>query len=227
MEGGIVYALPKAIIGKVMAMIQVINSVMRRVPAWPLYIVLVVPGIWLFYQAVNNQLGADPLKALEFQLGLYALQLLVASLLITPLRNILGLNLIKFRRAIGLMAFFYVVAHLLTYLWLDQQWWWGAIIKDLTKRPYIIIGMLSFLALVPLAITSNNASIKRLGALSWKKLHRLAYFAAIGGAVHYVLLRKTWEQEPILYVLGVLALLGYRAVKANKGRLGSFLRLRA
>ena len=219
--------LSKAIIGKVMTMIQAINSTLKRVPAWPLYIVLVVPGIWLFYQAVNNQLGADPLKALEFQLGLYALQLLIASLLITPLRNTLGLNLVKFRRSIGLMAFFYVLAHLLTYLWLDQQWWWGAIIKDLTKRPYIIIGMLSFLALIPLAVTSNNASIKRLGALSWQKLHRLAYFSAIGGATHYVLLRKTWEQEPILYVLGVLALLGYRVVRANKGRLGSFLRLRA
>ncbi len=201
-----------------MAITQAINAVTRRIPAWLLYIVLVVPGIWVFYQAVSNQLGADPLKALEFQLGLYALQLMVAALLITPLRNLLNINLIKFRRAIGLMAFFYVLTHFTVYLWLDQQWGWAAIIKDITKRPYIIIGVLSFLALVPLAITSNNRSIKRLGAASWKKLHRLAYFAAIGGAVHYVLLRKTWEQEPILYVLGVLALLGYRVVRANKGR---------
>jgi len=200
------------------AITQAINAVTRRIPAWLLYIVLVVPGIWVFYQAVSNQLGADPLKALEFQLGLYALQLMVAALLITPLRNLLNINLIKFRRAIGLMAFFYVLTHFTVYLWLDQQWGWAAIIKDITKRPYIIIGVLSFLALVPLAITSNNRSIKRLGAASWKKLHRLAYFAAIGGAVHYVLLRKTWEQEPILYVLGVLALLGYRVVRANKGR---------
>jgi len=209
-----------------MPIVQAINSALRRVPAWPLYIVLVVPGIWVFYQAVNNQLGADPLKALEFQLGLYALQLLIAALLITPLRNLLNINLIKFRRAIGLMAFFYVLAHFTTYLWLDQQWGWAAIIKDITKRPYIIIGVLSFLALVPLAITSNNRSIKRLGAASWKKLHRLAYFAAIGGAVHYVLLRKTWEQEPILYVLGVLLLLGYRLVRANKVRFDFFRQVR-
>ena len=198
--------------------IEKLNAVFKRVPAWLLYIVLAVPGIWVFYQAVNNRLGADPLKALEFQLGLYALQLLVAVLLITPLRNLLNINLIKFRRAIGLMAFFYVLAHFTVYLWLDQQWVWAAIIKDITKRPYIIIGVLSFLALVPLAVTSNNRSIKHLGAVSWKKLHRLVYFAAIGGAVHYVLLRKTWEQEPILYVLGVLALLGYRLVRAHKGR---------
>jgi sulfoxide reductase heme-binding subunit YedZ len=186
----------------------------------------VLPGIWVFYQAVNNKLGADPLKALEFQLGLYALQLLVVVLLITPLRNLFNINLIKFRRTIGLMAFFYVLAHFTVYLWLDQQWVWAVIIKDITKRPYIIIGVLSFLALVPLAITSNNTSIKRLGAASWKKLHRLAYFAAIGGAIHYVLLRKTWEQEPILYVLGVLALLGYRVVRSYWGRLVFFSQTR-
>lgn len=207
-----------------MSIVQAINSAIRRVPAWPLYVVLVLPGIWVFYQAVNNKLGADPLKALEFQLGLYALQLLVAVLLITPLRNLFNINLIKFRRSIGLMAFFYVLTHFTVYLWLDQQWVWAAIIKDITKRPYIIIGVLSFLALVPLAITSNNASIKRLGAASWKKLHRLVYFAAIGGSIHYVLLRKTWEQEPILYVLVVLALLGYRVVRSNRGRLGFFRR---
>ncbi len=207
-----------------MSIVQAINSAIRRVPAWPLYVVLVIPGIWVFYQAVNNKLGADPLKALEFQLGLYALQLLVAVLLITPLRNLFNINLIKFRRSIGLMAFFYVLTHFTVYLWLDQQWVWAAIIKDITKRPYIIIGVLSFLALVPLAITSNNASIKRLGAASWKKLHRLVYFAAIGGSIHYVLLRKTWEQEPILYVLVVLALLGYRVVRSNRGRLGFFRR---
>ncbi len=206
-----------------MVIIDALNTATRRIPAWPLYIVLTVPGLWLFYQALNNQLGADPLKALEHQLGVYALQLLVASLLITPLRNILSLNLIKYRRAIGLMAFFYTAAHLLTYLWLDQQWWWDAIIKDLTKRPYIIIGFTAFVAMIPLAITSNNASIKRLGAGSWKKLHRLAYYAALGGAVHYVLLEKTWQREPILYVVIVATLLGYRYFKANKGVFSSRL----
>ena len=205
-----------------MALTQIINAAMRRIPAWPLYIVLTVPGLWVFYKAVNNQLGADPLKALEHQLGVYALQLMVAVLLITPVRNLFGVNLIKFRRAIGLMAFFYALAHLTTYLWLDQQWWWGAIYKDLTKRPYIIIGMLAFTALIPLAVTSNHMSIKRLGPLVWKKLHRLTYFAALGGAVHYVLLEKTWQQEPILYVLGVMVLLGYRAFHSNRLKRGFF-----
>jgi sulfoxide reductase heme-binding subunit YedZ len=203
-----------------MALTQMINSVTRRIPAWPLYIVLMLPGLWVFYKAVNNQLGADPLKALEHQLGVYALQLMLAVLLITPIRNLFGVNLIKYRRAIGLMAFFYALAHLTTYLWLDQQWWWGAIYKDLTKRPYIIIGMLAFTALIPLALTSNNRSIKRLGPLVWKKLHRLTYFAALGGAVHYVLLEKTWQQEPILYVLGVVVLLGYRVFRSKREKLG-------
>lgn len=198
-----------------MGIIQFLNSVIRKVPAWPLYIVLVLPGLWVFQLARTNQLGADPLKALEFQLGLYALQLLIATLLVTPVRNILGVNLIKYRRALGIMAFFYAFAHLMTYLWLDQQWWWDAIIKDLTKRPYIIIGFTAFLAMLPLVATSNNRAIRKLGPLRWRKLHRLAYYAAIGGAVHYVLLEKTWQQEPILYVLGVLVLLGYRVVKAK------------
>ncbi len=127
-----------------MVVIDHLNSGMRRIPAWPLYILLVSPGLWVFYQAVNNQLGADPLKALEYQLGVYALQLLIASLLITPFRNIVGLNLIKYRRVIGLMAFFYTAAHLLTCLWMDQHWWWDAIIKDLTKRANIIIGFTAF-----------------------------------------------------------------------------------
>ena len=213
--------------GKCMAFAETINSVTRRIPAWPLYIVLAVPGVWVFYHAINNQLGADPLKALEHQLGVYALQLLIAGLLITPIRNLFKINLIKYRRSIGLMAFFYTLAHLTTYLWLDQQWWWDAIIKDLTKRPYIIIGFLAFLAMLPLAITSNNLSIRRLGPVKWNKLHRLAYFAAIGGAVHYVLLEKTWQQEPILYVLTVAALLGYRFIKAKKAKPGSFWQIQS
>lgn len=196
-----------------MSVAQTINGTIRKVPAWPLYIVGVIPAAWLFYLAVTNQLGADPLKALEHQLGEWALQLLVAVLVITPLRNITGINLIKYRRALGLLAFFYTFGHLLTYLWLDQQWWWSAIYKDLTKRPYIIIGMVAFVAMVPLAMTSNNRSIRKLGPQTWNKLHQLTYLAAIGGAVHYLLLKKTWQVEPMLYVLAVAALLAYRAWK--------------
>jgi methionine sulfoxide reductase heme-binding subunit len=207
-----------------MAFVDMINKILKRIPAWPLYIALVLPGVWVFYLAASNQLGADPLKTMERQLGVYALQLLIATLLVTPLRNEFGINLIKYRRAIGVTAFIYVLAHLTTYLWLDQQWWWDAIYKDLTKRPYIIIGMTAFLGLVPLALTSNNLSIRRLGPVAWNKLHRIVYYSALAGATHFVLLRKTWQQEPILYVLIVVTLLLYRLIRANRQRLGDFWR---
>lgn len=201
-----------------MAVVQTINSRLRKVPAWPLYIIGLMPAGFYFYWAVTNQLGADPLKALEHQLGIWALQLLIATLLITPLRNLLNLNLIKYRRAVGLLAFFYTCLHLLTYLWLDQQWGWGAILKDVTKRPYIIIGMLAFLGLVPLAVTSNNASIRRLGAAGWKKLHKLVYPVAVFGALHYLLLVKAWPPEPLVYLAIVILLVGYRYVKLRRRR---------
>lgn len=197
-----------------MTFVQKINQGIKHVPAWPLYILGAVPVAIYFYWALTNQLGADPIKALEHQYGVWALQLLVLTLLITPIRNVIGLNLIKYRRAIGLLAFFYTAAHLLTYLWLDQQWWWDAIIKDITKRPYIIIGMVAFLVMIPLSLTSNNLSIRKIGPAGWRSLHKLTYIAAIGGAVHYVLLVKTWQTQPLTYLGIVIALLAYRFAKS-------------
>lgn len=204
-----------------MTVAQTINGRLKKVPAWPLYIIGLLPAAFYFYWAVTNQLGADPLKALEHQLGIWALQLLIATLLVTPLRNLMNLNLIKYRRAIGLLAFIYTCLHLLTYLWLDQQWGWAAILKDITKRPYIIIGMLAFLGMVPLAVTSNNASIRRLGAAGWKKLHKLVYPVAVFGAIHYLLLVKAWPPEPIVYLGIVLILLGYRFFKLQRRRVAA------
>jgi len=195
------------------------NKALRRVPSWPLYIVGMLPAAVYFYWAVTNQLGADPLKALEHQLGLWALQLLIATLMVTPIRNLCNVNLIKYRRAIGLLAFFYVCLHLLTYVWLDQQWAWATIWKDITKRPYIIIGMLAFLGLVPLALTSNNLSIRKLGAAGWKRLHKLVYPIVVLGGVHYLLLVKAWPPKPFVY-LGIIAiLLAYRFLRSQKRRL--------
>lgn len=198
---------------------QTINARLRKVPAWPLYFIGMVPAATYFYWAVTNQLGADPLKVLEHQLGIWALQLLIAGLLVTPIRNLCNVNLIKYRRAIGLLAFIYVCLHLLTYLLLDQQWDWATIWKDITKRPYIIIGMLAFLGLVPLALTSNTYSIRRLGAAGWKKLHKLVYVVAVFGAVHYLLLVKAWPPEPFVYLGIVLILLGYRFLRLQLRRL--------
>ena len=193
-----------------MAIAQRINMVLKRVPAWPLYIVGPLPVIWLYYLGLTNQLGADPVKAIEQQLGLIGLQLIVAGLLITPLRRFAGLNLIKYRRAIGLLTFFYITVHLLTWLLLDAQLDWPYIWMDIVKRPYITIGMTGFVLMLPLAVTSNNLSIRRLGAAAWNKLHKLTYAAAIAGAVHYVWLVKGWQVEPLVYMAAIAILLCLR-----------------
>ena len=192
-------------------MIDRLNTIARRVPTWVVYIVglLLIP--WLLFQAQTGGLGAEPIKALEKELGLLALQLLIAGLAITPARRYLRLNLIKFRRALGLLAFIYVSLHLLVWLVLDvgilSQIW-----ADILKRPYITIGMAGFACLVPLAATSNNFSIRKLGA-TWRKLHRLTYLAAILAGVHFIWLVKGFQIEPLLYMAAILALLVLRLPK--------------
>lgn len=185
---------------------QTVNRALRRVPTWLLYPLLVIPGVVLFWQALQGQLGADPLKALERQYGVWALQLLIATLLVTPIRNWTGIMLIRFRRAVGIMAFVYALAHLSVWLVLDMQFFWGQIWADLIKRPYITIGMTGFLMLVPLVVTSNNLSVRRLGAGAWQRLHRLAYPAILLGAVHFTLMTKVWETRPLVYLAIVAAL---------------------
>ena len=132
-----------------------VNAGLRRVPTWLVYAVCAVPPFWLLYLGLTGGLGVDPIKALEHELGELALQFLVAGLAITPLRRYVGLNLLKFRRAIGLMTFYYVCCHLLVWLFLDVQIL-SEIWADIIKRPYITIGMLAFLVMIPLAVTSNN-----------------------------------------------------------------------
>ena len=183
-----------------------INALTRRVPVNAIYLAGILPFLWIVWLAFTNGLGPDPVKAIELRLGELGLQFLVAGLLVTPLRWA-GLNLIRFRRAIGLLAFFYVAMHLLTWVILDMGLRWDQMAADLVKRWYIIIGMLAFVAMVPLAITSNNSSIRRLGAATWNRLHRLTYVAALGGAVHYLMLVKAWPVEPLLYLGAITALL--------------------
>lgn len=201
-----------------MTLVESANRIFRKIPTGPLYILGFFPAAVLLYCGVTNQLGADPVARLERQLGEWALQLLIASLLVTPLRNWFNINLVKFRRPLGLFAFYYVVMHLLAYLLLDKQLEWDPIIKDITKRPYIIVGVIALLGLIPLAITSNNWMIRKLGPVKWRRLHKLAYFIAPLGAAHYLLLVKAWPPEPILYCLVVAALVGYRFTTL-KGRI--------
>jgi sulfoxide reductase heme-binding subunit YedZ len=179
-------------------------------PEWAVYPVLLAPAVYLFTAGFTNQLGADPLRVLENQLGEWALRFLILGLAVTPLMRLARINLVKYRRAIGLCAFTYVALHFLVYLLLDQQLNWQAIWQDIIKRPYITIGMTAFLMLTPLAITSNRLSIRKMGTEAWRRLHRLVYPAAILGAVHYLLIVKAWPLEPIVYLGLVLMLLGLR-----------------
>lgn len=183
-----------------------LNALSRRLPVNAVYLTGVLPFFWIVWLAVSNGLGPDPVKAIELRLGELGLQFLVAGLVITPLRWA-GLNLIRFRRAIGLLAFFYVTMHLLTWVILDMGLRWDQMAADLVKRWYIIIGMVAFLAMIPLAVTSNNIAIRRLGAGAWNRLHRLTYVAALGGAIHYLMLVKAWPVEPLAYLGGVVLLL--------------------
>ncbi len=195
-----------------MQVVQSVNTGLRRIPAWPLYILGALPVVLLVVQLFAGQLGADPVKALEHKMGEIGLQLLVAGLAITPLRKYLGLNLLKFRRAIGVLAFFYILGHLVVWLALDIQFLWGEIWTDITKRPYITVGMLGFLLLLPLAITSNNLSLRRLGGMNWRKLHKLTYLAVPLGAIHFVMLVKGWQIEPLIYLGIILGLIALRYV---------------
>lgn len=191
-----------------------LNRLARRVPTWVVYLAGILPFGWIVWLTLTNGLGADPVKAIELRLGELGLQFLVGGLVITPLRWF-GLNLIKFRRAVGLIAFFYIAMHLSAWVVLDMGLRWAEMANDLVKRWYIIIGMAGFAAMIPLAITSNNASVKRLGGKAWNKLHKLTYFAALAGAVHYVVLVKAWPIEPMLYLGAVIVLLAARAWKAR------------
>ncbi len=182
-------------------------------PIWLVYVVGFVPAVVYVWLGINDQLGADPQNVLERALGLWSLRFLVAGLAISPLRRSFGINLIRYRRAIGLLAFWYACLHLLVYLVLDQGLNWPAIWADILKRPYITIGMAGFVLLVPLALTSNNLSIRRLGAEAWNRLHRLVYAAALAGAVHFVMLVKVVPGEPLLYIVLVALLLAYRIVE--------------
>lgn len=198
---------------------QTINGALRRVPTWPIYILALIPGIWDFYLGFTGGLGAEPIKALEHELGRFALQMFVVVLAITPLRNYTKISLIKYRRALGIMVFVYVAVHLAVWLVLDIQDP-AAIWKDIVKRPYVTFGMIGFALLIPLVITSNNLLLRKMGPLVWRKLHLLTYPAILLGGVHFVWLRKGWQVEPLLYLLVIVLLLATR-VKVKRAKVAA------
>lgn len=200
-----------------MGLVAAANGGMRRLPAWPLYLLGAVPVFWLFWRGVQGGLGVDPVKAIEHRLGLWGLWWLIASLAITPLMRLTGLRLLKFRRAIGLLGFFYIVVHLLVWLVLDVQIL-SQIWADILKRPYITVGMAAFGLLIPLALTSNDWSLRRLGPVRWRRLHRLSYLAIPLGAVHFTMLVKGWQIEPLIYLAAIVAILALRLRRRKPAR---------
>lgn len=172
-----------------------------------------IPLGYLAYDAWRGQLGANPIEFFLRTTGVLTLVFLLVTLLITPLRKAFGWNgLIKYRRMLGLYAFFYGVIHLVTYSIFDKSLDIAAIVGDIWQRPFIAIGMLAFAMLVPLAVTSTNGMVKRLGGKNWIRLHRLTYIAAALGIIHFWMIVKSDIFYPVLFGLVLALLLGYRLI---------------
>ena len=172
-----------------------------------------VPLVLLAWDAYYHRLGANPLEFITRTTGTLTLVFLLLTLAITPLRKLLGLPwMIKFRRMLGLFAFFYGFLHLITYVWFDKSFNVSEAAVDITKRPFIAVGMVSFFLMVPLAITSSKAMVKRLGGKRWNILHRAVYLAGIGGVIHYWMLVKADTRIPLGFGVVLLTLLVYRLV---------------
>ena len=170
-----------------------------------------IPLAILISRIVYDDLGANPVESINRSTGDWVLRFLLMTLAVTPLRRLFGWNdLLRYRRMLGLFAFFYACLHFLSYAWLDQYFALADIIKDVAKRPYITVGFACFLMLMPLAATSTHGMIRRLGARRWQRLHRLVYFIAIGGIVHFLWLVKSDLSEPLIYGAILATLLGFR-----------------
>jgi sulfoxide reductase heme-binding subunit YedZ len=184
---------------------------LSRVIKPALFFLCLLPALLLGADLMADGAGADPVEAITHRTGDWALRLLLITLAITPLRRLTGLHmLIRLRRMLGLFAFFYAALHFATYLFLDQGLNLYAIVDDILERPYITLGMLGFVLLIPLAVTSNKAMIRRLGARRWQDLHRWVYVVAVAAVLHYALLVKADLRDPVIYGAILAALLGYR-----------------
>jgi methionine sulfoxide reductase heme-binding subunit len=191
-------------------------------PSFPKVVVFVnglVPLAMLAVDAARGSLGANPVEFVLRTTGLLALFFVALSLAVTPGRRVLGVpSLAVHRRALGLFAFFYACLHLVTYTVFDKGLSASAVVADTFQRPFITVGMASFLMMVPLAATSTNAMIKRLGGRQWRRLHRLAYVVGAGGVLHFYMLVKADVRTPLLYAAVVGSLLLFRAVVALRDR---------
>jgi methionine sulfoxide reductase heme-binding subunit len=196
------------------------DGFLRRALKSAVLLLCLYPIAWIALQlAILLQggaadLGANPVEFIIRYLGDWALRLLLIALAITPLRIVTGWNIVaRLRRMLGLFAFFYVCIHIMSYVGLDHRFDWAAIWADIVKRTYITVGMAALVMLTPLAVTSTDKMIRRLGGALWRKLHMLVYPASIAGVIHYFLMIKAGFQQPLLYAVILTILFGIRFYK--------------
>lgn len=176
-----------------------------------------MPLAWLVADGLRGALGANPIEEITHRTGDWTIRLLLAALAVTPLRRLTGWNrLIRFRRTVGLLAFGYACTHFLTYVGLDQGLALAYVGEDVAKRPYITVGFAAFLLLVPLAVTSTQGWVRRLGGRRWNALHRLIYVAGAGGVLHYLWLVKGDQATPVYYAAVLVALLALRVRRPER-----------
>jgi len=181
-----------------------------------------IPLAATLFEAVRGTLSANPIAEALNRFGLLTLIFLILALTMTPLRVLFGWTWpLRVRRMLGLFGFFYAILHLTTYVAIDQGFEFRAVLKDVLKRKFIFVGFAAFLLLVPLAITSTNAMVRRLGFRAWQRLHRIAYVATILGVIHFVWRVKKDVTEPVIYGAVLAVLLGFRLTHALKGRIRS------
>lgn len=184
-----------------------------------LFVVCLMPLALLVWRGFSNRLTANPIEFITHTTGWWTLTFLLITLAVTPLRRWLEMPwLLRLRRMLGLFAFFYASLHFLTWLVVDQFFDWEAILKDIAKRPYITVGFTAFMLLLPLAATSTNAMVRRLGAARWQALHRLVYLIAVLGVIHFWWLVKKDVREPVLFTVAVALLLGIRLLYLKRKR---------
>jgi sulfoxide reductase heme-binding subunit YedZ len=180
----------------------------------PVFVACLIPLGHLVWKGFNGMLGANPIEVITRSTGTWTLVFLMVTLAVTPVRKLAGMPwLIRFRRMLGLFAFFYGFLHFMTYFWLDQFFDFPGIVKDIGKRPFITAGFTAFVLMLPLAITSTQGWIRRMGGKRWQALHRLIYVSALAGVVHYYWLVKADIRVPLIFAAVLAVLLGYRVAK--------------
>ncbi|WP_418024477.1 sulfite oxidase heme-binding subunit YedZ [Paracoccus sp. TD-10] len=196
---------------------QHLNRWLRHVPVWAVWLAGLIPLGLLVWDTLQGNLGVDPVRDIEHRLGRTAIYFLLATLAVTPLLRLTLLNLMRFRQALGLICFAYVACHLAAWVVFDMAFLWAQMLGDVVKRPYLVFGMLAFVMLLALALTSNRFSIRRLGA-RWRQLHRLVYPAALLAAFHWLWALKVWGSWPLAIFGAILLLLGLRLLGKARRR---------